>query len=163
MPRPTFLQVALNGDRIHPAAPRTPAGIAEAAQASLLAGAHSVHVHAFTPDGHETLDGEACGAVLRAIRARCPGLPISLTTSATIIADPAERLRVVREWRELPELITANQGEPGIVELCHLLLGRGVQIEAGLLAVADAHAVVRSGLAGHCRVERRRNRTGLRP
>ena len=28
--------------------------------------------------------------------------------------------------REVPDLVTANQGEPGIVELCELLLSRGV-------------------------------------
>lgn len=150
-PYGTFLQVALNGDRVHPAAPRTPTAIAEAAYACMVAGAHSVHVHAFTPAGHETLNGEDCAAVLRAIRARCPGHPVSLTTSATILPDPTERLRVVAGWQELPDLITANQGEPGILELCDLLLGRGVEIEAGLLTVADAHAFVRSGLAARCR------------
>ncbi|HSS95440.1 MAG TPA: 3-keto-5-aminohexanoate cleavage protein, partial [Terriglobales bacterium] len=61
-----FLQAALNGDRIHPAAPRTPSAIAEAAQAAINAGAHSVHVHAFDDAGRETLEGVACAKVLRA-------------------------------------------------------------------------------------------------
>ena len=47
--------------------------------------------------------------------------------------------------------MTANQGEAGIVDLCKLLLARGVQIEAGLLTVNDAIAFVKSGLAPHCR------------
>ncbi len=51
----------------------------------------------------------------------------------------------------MPDLVTANQGELGIVELCMLLLSRGVGIEAGLLSVDDAHAFVRSGLAPRCR------------
>ncbi|MGE0594234.1 MAG: 3-keto-5-aminohexanoate cleavage protein [Vicinamibacterales bacterium] len=151
MSHATFLQAALNGDRVHPTVPRTPTAIADAAEASVRAGAHAVHVHAFSPAGRETLDGAHCGAVLRAIRARCPGLPVSLTTSATILPDPDERLRVVAGWSELPDLVTANQGEPGIRELCQLLLARGVQIEAGLLTVEDAHAFVRSGLATQCR------------
>jgi hypothetical protein len=115
------------------------------------AGAQSVHVHAFEDAGRETLDGAACAKVLRAIRERCAGTPVSLTTSAAIIGDPAKRLRVIERWRELPELVTANQGEPGIVELCELLLSRGVAIEAGLLSADDAHAFVRSGLAPRCR------------
>src|SRR5499427_2456704 len=106
-----FLQAALNGDRIHPAAPRNPAAIAEAARAAVDAGAQSVHVHAFDEAGRETLDGAACARVLRAVRARCPGIPISLTTSATIVADPAERFRLVEGWTDLPDLVTANQGE----------------------------------------------------
>jgi len=51
----------------------------------------------------------------------------------------------------MPDLVTANQGEPGIVELCELLLSRGVGIEAGLLSIDDARAFVLSGLAGRCR------------
>src|SRR6201999_2914975 len=121
-----FLQAALNGDRIHPAAPRNPAAIAEAARAAVDAGAQSVHVHAFDDAGRETLDVTACAKVLRAIRALCPETPISLTTSATIVADPGERFRIVEAWEEMPDLVTANQGEPGIVGLCELLLSRGV-------------------------------------
>lgn len=151
MPSAIFLQVALNGDRVHPAAPRTPTAIAQAAAAAVRAGAHSVHVHAFDREGRESLEPGACGPVIRAVRERCPGTPISLTTSATIIADPEERLRVVATWHELPDLVTANQGEPGIVALCDLLLSRGVGIEAGLLTPADAQLFVRSGLADRCR------------
>ena len=147
----TFLQAALNGDRIHPGVPRTPASLAEAARAAVDAGAHSVHVHAFDDRGRETLDGGACARVLRAIRARCPETPISLTTSATIVRDPEERFRIVEAWEEMPDLVTANQGEPGIVALCELLLLRGVGIEAGLLSTEDAHMFVRSGLADRCR------------
>ncbi len=146
-----FLQAALNGDRIHPAAPRNPTAIAEAARAAVDAGAQSVHVHAFDDAARETLEGAACAKVLRAIRSLCPESPISLTTSAAIVGEPRERFRIVEAWEEMPDLVTANQGEPGIVELCELLLSRGVGIEAGLLSIEDARAFVRSGLAGRCR------------
>ena len=146
-----FLQAALNGDSNHPAAPRNPEAIAEAARAAVDAGAQSVHVHAFDDAGRETLDGVACAKVLRAIRAVCPEIPISLTTSAAIVGDPRERFSIVEAWKEMPDLVTANQGEPGIVELCELLLSRGVGIEAGLLSIDDARAFVHSGLASRCR------------
>ena len=145
-----FLQAALNGDRVHPGAPRHPTAIAEAARAALDAGAQSVHVHAFDDAGRETLEGAACARVLRAIRAICPESPISLTTSAAIVGDPRERFSTVEAWDDMPDHVTANQGEPGIVELCELLLSRGVAIEAGLLSIEDARAFVRSGLARRC-------------
>ena len=148
---PTFLQAALNGNRVHPAAPRDALAIADAARAAVKAGAQSVHAHAFDDVGKETLDGGACARVLRSIRAVCPGIPISLTTSAAIVADPKERLRIVAAWTEMPDLVSANQGEAGCGELCQLLLSRGVGIEAGLLAADDARAFVASGLAGRCR------------
>lgn len=151
MPQTTFLQVALNGDRKHPAVPRTPAAIAEAASAAVAAGAQGVHVHAFDEAGRETLEGTACANVLRALRTSIPGIAVSLTTSAAIVGNPHTRLQMVEVWEELPDLVSANQGEAGIVELCHALLARGVAIEAGLLTVDDAHAFARSGLVSRCR------------
>lgn len=84
------------------------------------------------------------------MREACPGIPISLSTSAAVEADVERRQRLVRAWTELPDLVTANQGEDGIVALCDLLIGRGVGIEAGLLCLDDAHAFVAAGLAPRC-------------
>jgi uncharacterized protein (DUF849 family) len=56
----------------------------------------------------------------------------------------------VQAWTELPDVVTANQGEAGIVELCEHLVERGVGIEAGLLSVDDAHRFVRAGIAERC-------------
>lgn len=147
----TFLQAALNGDRIHPATPRDPPSIAEAARSAVAAGAQSVHVHAFDEDGRETLAAGFCAETVRSIRSVCPGTPISLTTSAAIEPDPERRLSTIRGWQEMPDLVSANQGEPGIALLCEELLSRGVAIEAGLLSVNDARLFVRSGLADRCR------------
>ena len=147
---PVFLQAALNGDSVHPATPRTPEAIAQAALTAVDAGAHSVHVHAFDTAGRETLEPTACGQVLQAIRRLCPGTPVSLTTSASIVPDPERRLQLVRAWEKLPDLVTVNQGEPGIRPLSEYLLSRGVAIEAGLLTVDDATAFVASGLASQC-------------
>ena len=116
----------------------------------MQAGARIVHLHPYDAAGAETLAAAPCAAALRAVRAACPGVPISLSTSADIETDPQRRLELIGGWTELPELVTANQGEPGVVELCDHLLARGVGIEAGLLALADAHAFVASGLAGRC-------------
>ena len=114
------------------------------------AGARALHLHPYDADGLETLAAEPCAAALRAVRAACPGVPVSLSTSAGIEPDPHRRLERVASWGVLPELVTANQGEAGIKELCEHLIARGVGIEAGLLCVADAEAFVRSGLADRC-------------
>lgn len=146
-----FIQAALNGARKHPAVPRTADQIAQDAKAAVAAGARSVHIHAFDDDGAETLEGDACAKVLRATRRECPGIPISLTTSAAIVGDPGLRLRIVSSWTELPDLVTANQGEEGIIQLCELLMSRGVEIEAGLLSVEDARKFVATPLPLRCR------------
>ncbi|HEY7453411.1 MAG TPA: 3-keto-5-aminohexanoate cleavage protein [Thermoleophilaceae bacterium] len=144
-----LLQAALNGDREHPAVPRTPEELAAEARASVDAGARVLHLHPWA-DGRQTLDAEPCADAMRAVRAVCPGIPISLSTSAEIEPDPDRRRMLVVAWTELPELVTANQGEEGILDLCAVLLERGIGIEAGLLSLSDAHAFVASGIADHC-------------
>jgi len=144
------LQAALNGDRDHPALPRTPDELASEARAAVDAGATTLHLHPYDGDGRQTLAADPCAEALRAVRAACPGIPVSLSTSAAIEPDPERRRALVAGWTELPDLVTANQGEERIVPLCELLLARGVGIEAGLLALADAHAFLASGLAPRC-------------
>lgn len=144
-----FLQVALNGSRRHNAAPQNPEAIARDTAEVVTAGAHSVHVHAYDAAGRETLGAAECGAIVRAIRAQSPGTPISLTTSAEIVGNPGERMKAVQGWSELPDFVTANQGEDGIDELCWHLLSRGVGIEAGLLSPDDARRFVVSPLREH--------------
>jgi uncharacterized protein (DUF849 family) len=148
-----LLEVALNGHRTpaeHPAIPRTPEELTREARASVEAGGHVLHVHAYDGDS-ETLAADPCAAMVRAIRAACPGVPISQTTALYIAGDdPERRLALIADWAELPELVTANQGEDGIIELCEHLLTRGVGLEAGLLSVADAEAFVESPIAGRC-------------
>lgn len=151
MAKQLFLQAALNGDRDHPAAPRTPENLASEARSAVDAGAQSLHLHPYDSGGNETFDPIHCARAIKAVRAACPGIPISLSTSAGIEADSQARREVIASWTELPDLVTANQGEDGIVELCDLLISRGVEIEAGLLCLADAQAFISSGLAARCR------------
>jgi uncharacterized protein (DUF849 family) len=148
-----LLKACLNGSRTddeHPAVPRTPEELAAEGRAAVDAGAQVLHLHPYDDQGAETLASEPCAAALRAVHAACPGIPISLSTSADIEANPQRRLERVSAWTELPELVTANQGEPGILELCEHLMGRGVGIEAGLLRSEDARAFVAAGITDRC-------------
>ena len=150
---PGLLEACLNGGRTreeHPAVPRTAQELAIEARDSVDAGARVLHLHPYDALGRETLAAEACGAALSAVRAAWPRIPISLSTSADIEPEPGRRLELVASWTELPELVTANQGEPGILELCDHLLGRGVGIEAGLLSLEDAKSFAATGVAGCC-------------
>jgi uncharacterized protein (DUF849 family) len=150
---PALLEVALNGSRSrteHAGLPRTADELAKEARRSVAAGARVLHLHPYDAGGTETLAAEPCAAALEAVRAACPGVPISLSTTAGIEPDPQRRLEQVAAWTALPELVTANQGEPGIRALCDHLLARGVGIEAGLLSVTDAETFVRGTPAERC-------------
>jgi uncharacterized protein (DUF849 family) len=143
-----MLQVALNGDRSpaeHSAVPRSPDELAADARACVAEGARVLHLHVFEGES-QTLAAGPTSTTLRAVRSACSA-PISLTTSAEVEPDPERRLASIAAWTELPDLVTANQGEDGIVELCEQLIARGVGIEAGLLERSDAEAFVESGLA----------------
>ena len=145
-----FLQAALNGDRVHPATPHSPDEIAAEAKAAVAAGAQSVHLHPYGLDGRQTLDAAVCAETIRRVRQACPRTTISLTTSADVVEDPVERLRLIAAWTVLPDLVTANQGEEGILEVCELLVSRGVGIEAGLLSLDDARQFVAAGVSARC-------------
>lgn len=147
-----LLQACLNGSRTskeHPAIPRMPAELAAEGRAAVAAGAQVLHLHPYDDSGIETFASGACAAALRAVRAACPEVPISLSTSESIEPHPA-RLDSIARWTELPELVSANQGEEGILQLCELLIARGVGIEAGLLHLDDAHNFVNSRLPERC-------------
>jgi uncharacterized protein (DUF849 family) len=131
-----MLEAALNGDRDHPALPRTPEELAAEGRAAVDSGALVLHLHPYDDDGRQTLAAEPCAAALRAVRGACPTTPVSLSTSADIEPDPERRMASIAAWTELPELVTANQGEEGagsasrraccrstthIQELCELL------------------------------------------
>jgi uncharacterized protein (DUF849 family) len=109
-----------------------------------------LHLHPYDEHGRETLAAGPSAATLRAVRGVCPGVPISLSTSAAIEPDPGRRYELVAAWTDLPDLVTANQGEEGILGICELLVARGVGIEAGLLSVDDARAFVAAGIAPQC-------------
>jgi uncharacterized protein (DUF849 family) len=145
-----LLEVALNGSRDHLRAPRSPGELANEAGAAVDGGAQVIHMHAFDDAGRETLAAASSAAAVSAVRRACPRVPISLSTSAEIESNPQRRVALVSSWTVLPELVTANQGEAGITELCELLITRGVGIEAGLLSVDDAQKFVKSGLASRC-------------
>lgn len=145
-----LLQAALNGDRAHPALPRTPRELAAEAAAAVDSGARSLHLHPYDDQGRETLAAEPCSRALQAVRAACPGIPISLSTSAGIEPDVERRYALVAAWSHLPDLATANQGEDGILDLCALLVARGIGVEAGLLSLGDAQRFVAAPVAGVC-------------
>jgi uncharacterized protein (DUF849 family) len=146
----TLLEVALNGSRGHPNLPKTPRQLAKHARDSVEAGAKVVHLHAYDSALHPSLAPQPCADAIRAVHAACPGIPVSLTTSAEIKPDPRIRLKLVKSWTILPELVTANQGEEGILELCDYLVSRGVGIEAGLLSLSDARGFANSRIVDKC-------------
>src|SRR5262249_41488758 len=46
---------------------------------------------------------------------------------------------------------SVNFSEPGAIELCGVLLDRGIGIEAGIATAADTRRLIASGLAPKCR------------
>lgn len=148
-PHAVLVGAALNGERDHPAAPKTPSQLAAAARAAVDAGAGVLHLHPFGPDGRQTLEPGPCGETLHAVRQVCPDTPISLSTSADIEPDPGRRFELIDAWEIQPDLVTANQGEAGIADVCDLLHSRGVGIEAGLLCHEDAQVFIQSNVAAY--------------
>jgi len=114
------------------------------------AGAAALHVHPRGADGIETLEAGACAAAVTAIRERCPGIPVGLSTGAWMAPEPGARERLLESWTILPDFVSVNFSEKGTAEICATLIRRGVGIEAGLWSVDDVRVLIDSGLAPWC-------------
>ena len=138
-----FLKACLNGPREpseHPAPPVTPAAIAADAATAVAAGADALHIHPKDAAGHDTLGPDAVAAVLEAVRAAVPGVPVGLTTGAQAAPGPAERIDLVRGWAVRPDFASVNWHEPGSPELAEVLLDMGIGVEPGLWQPAAVSA-----------------------
>lgn len=109
-----------------------------------------MHIHPRRPDGTQSLDSADVAAALSAIRARCPDIPVGVTTAAWIEPDVSHRLRKVQEWTVLPDFASVNFSEPGVADLCQALHAHGIGIEAGLSTTADVALLLDLDLADYC-------------
>ena len=107
-----------------------------------------MHFHVRGPDGRESLAAADVARAVTEVRRR--GVPFGVSTGAWIIADPDQRLAVIREWSALPDFASINFDEAGAAELASLLLGRDVGIEAGIANRQAAEELVRSGQPDRC-------------
>jgi uncharacterized protein (DUF849 family) len=149
----TFLEAAINGERRpaeHAGLPVTPAEQARTAAECQRQGADAVHAHVRDDEGRETLAAGAVGALVRAVRAAVPTLPVGISTGAWIVPAPEARAAQVRSWRERPDFASVNFDEAGAADVARVLLALGVGVEAGLATAAAAEAFVASGLAPGC-------------
>lgn len=148
-----LIQACLNGNREpgeHSALPLSPGELAHATRNVINAGAQALHIHPRRSDGAETLVAEDCGAAIATIRASSSGIPIGVSTGLWIEPDIQHRLTLIQSWQLLPDYASVNFSEPGMVELCNLLLTKGVGIEAGIATIDDAWSLRKSGIARHC-------------
>ena len=116
------IKACLNGQRDqaeHPAVPVTQAQLAGAALGAVAAGAEAVHLHPSGSDGRESLRAADIGAAVAAVRQRCPGIPVGVSTGLWITGgDPEARKAAVAGWGGLPasarpDFASVNLGEPG--------------------------------------------------
>ncbi|MUM18528.1 hypothetical protein FZI91_19130 [Mycobacterium sp. CBMA271] len=148
-----YLKVCVNGARRrdqHPAIPYTPREIAADVAACRGAGATAIHVHAKDTKGFDSLLASAVDPVIATIRARCPGLPVGVTTGAWAMPDPAARCAAINSWAELPDFASVNWHEEGAAEVAEALLNRGIGVEAGLWNETSALAWSSSPLRRDC-------------
>lgn len=144
-----MLKVCLNGVRgAHERVPVTPAELAVSAAAAVAAGAEAIHVHPRGDRGRQSLDGELIALTLHVIRQAVPGVPVGVSTLASVVPDPAERLSLVRGWPtphdEGPDFASVNWHEDGAVDIANLLRVKGIGVEAGLFTPRAAASFVGS-------------------
>ena len=130
-----LLKACVNGAgsrEVHPAIPVTATELAADVEAVAVEGAGAVHLHAKDDEGSDTFDAQRLADVLTAVRARCPGVPIGVTTGAWALPDPRERVAAIGSWTVVPDFASVNWHEDGADDVAQALLDRGVGVEAGL-------------------------------
>jgi uncharacterized protein (DUF849 family) len=141
-----IIQACLNGMRdvdFHPALPLTVEAIARDGASCVAAGAAELHLHPRGPDGRETLAATAMNATISALRRACPGTFIGVSTGEWIERDEVRTLASIDAWDELPDYASVNLGERAAPAVMEKLRQRGIGIEAGLAAIADAERFVK--------------------
>jgi uncharacterized protein (DUF849 family) len=148
-----LLQACLNGSRTpgeHPALPLTPLELAQDAQRVVAAGARALHIHPRNARGEQSLDVQDIAEALLAVRERCPGIPLGVSTALWIEPDVGRRLQQIQAWAVQPNFASVNFSEPGTVDLCAHFLSCHVGIEAGIWSAEDALLLLKLGLANRC-------------
>jgi uncharacterized protein (DUF849 family) len=134
-----IIQACLNGARpndYHPKLPVTAEAVALDGANCISAGAAELHIHPRGPDGRESL--MAVDQTISAVRIRCPGTLIGVSTGAWIEGDEKRTRDCISAWRELPDYASVNLSEADAPDVIALLDRMGVGVEAGLATVADA-------------------------
>src|ERR1700753_1060628 len=101
-----LLKACLNGNRRpdeHSALPLSPHELADDAQRVVAAGAHALHIHPRSGSGELSLAASDVAAALLAVRERCPGIPVGVSTSIYIEADQDRHLQLLRGWTIQPD------------------------------------------------------------
>ncbi|MGY1845938.1 3-keto-5-aminohexanoate cleavage protein [Blastococcus sp. SYSU DS1021] len=148
-----LLQACLNGSRRpgeHPALPVTPAAVARDAALVVASGAGAVHVHPKDDAGADSLRPGDVAAVVDAVRAAAPGIPVGVTTGAWAAPDPADWIAAIRGWAVVPDFASLNWHEDGADGVAAALLDRGIGVEAGLWHLAGAAAWAASPHRDRC-------------
>ncbi|MDQ2936590.1 MAG: 3-keto-5-aminohexanoate cleavage protein [Acidobacteriota bacterium] len=148
-----LIKAAINGGRTkveHAAVPVTPEEQAVDVIQCLKAGANAIHLHVRSTSGQESLEAEDVALTVRTVRSASPNTQIGASTGVWILSDPSLRFQAIAAWNVLPDFASVNFIEDGSVELAHLLLSRGVDVEAGLSEEEAADTFIRSDLAGRC-------------
>ena len=114
-PPPIVVNAALTGmvptkaDNAH--VPVTAEEMAADAAACVEAGASSVHLHARDEDGRPTWRAEAYRRVVAAVRERCPGAIVCVSTSGRMFPDLERRAAVLElDGDEKPDLASLTLG-----------------------------------------------------
>lgn len=108
------------------------------AEGVVRGGVGAVHVHPRGGDGLESLRWEDVRRAVDAVQARCPGVPVGVSTREGIEPELARRLELISRWERGPDFASVNFHEVGAEDVAECLLGKGIGVEAGLFTPAAA-------------------------
>lgn len=111
------------------------------------------HIHCYDENGNESLHPKDVDNLVVAIKGIGGDIQVGISSGDWIEPDLQKRIAYIKQWSHAPDFISVNMIEDAALEVCEVLLAKGVLIEAGLNEKKAAEIFAESDLReGCCRV-----------
>jgi uncharacterized protein (DUF849 family) len=148
-----MIQAAINGKRSkheHAHVPVTALELLHEAEASLKAGAETIHLHVRNNEGKESFDHEAVAVQVGQLREALPGIAIGISTGAWVVPEIEKWVALINALEALPDYVSVNGHEPGFPQIIEAVLKKGIGIEAGIRDEEAARRFLADDILKHC-------------
>jgi len=148
-----LLKIALNGARPSSENENIPQSINEIEKdVNRLnqMGYNVFHIHCYDREGNESLKPEDVSELVKVIRNISSQIKIGISTGNWIEPDLEKRIKMIEDWKDIPDFASVNMIENDAIEVSKALIKKGVLIEAGLNEKRAAEKFVKSNLDKYC-------------
>jgi uncharacterized protein (DUF849 family) len=148
-----LLKIALNGARPkfeNQNIPQTIEEITKQVKEVCSLGYNVFHIHCYNENGIESLEPGDVERLVSSVKEISQGIQIGISTGDWIEPNLSGRSQLINSWKIIPDFVSVNMIEDNVIDICNVLIKKGVMIEAGLNEKKAAEIFMKSGIDEHC-------------